>query len=136
MRLIFDENIPKDFVTGFAIIEKANKRDPIKAKLEHVSDVLGHGFTDEEIIEKAKNSHAVIVTLDRDFKKIKHYQKLLQDHRVGYIYFKSPRESYKYWDLVEAFIYSWPNLKKAISEASHPFAFEINKKGEISKLTF
>ena len=50
-----------------------------------------HNEVDEEIIAKATNQNAVIITHDSDFKRIKHYKPLLIEHNVGYIYFKVPK---------------------------------------------
>ena len=54
MFFIFDENFPPEFVRGFAIIEKANKRSPFPVDIAFSPDLMGkHGSSDEEIIAKA-----------------------------------------------------------------------------------
>jgi len=137
MLFIFDENFPPEFVRGFAIIEKANKRSPFPVDIVFSQDLMGkQGSADEEIIAKAAKKNAVIVTQDSDFKRIKHYKSLLVQHGVGYIYFKVPSAKNHYWDIVKAFVVKWEELKEAISRSTHPFAFEINKLGSINKLSF
>jgi hypothetical protein len=137
MLFIFDENFPPDFVKGFAIIEQANHRSSISVDVIFSIDFMGYvGATDIEIIEKASKMDAVIVTHDSDFKKIKHYKPLLIEHNVGYIYFKVPKGGYHYWDIVKAFVNKWEDLKLQISNSNSPFAFEINKLGQLVKLSF
>ena len=138
MLFIFDENYPSGFVQGFAIIEQSDKKNPIASKVVYSCDFMGgiQGSTDEEIISKASQLNAVIVTQDGDFKRIKHYKLLLIEHKVGYIYFKTVKGKNLYWDLVRAFINKWEDLKKEIANSEHPFAFEINKTGHISKRPF
>jgi predicted nuclease of predicted toxin-antitoxin system len=137
MLFIFDENFPPEFVRGFAIIEKANKRSPFPVDIAFSPDLMGkQGSPDEEIIAKAAKKNAVIVTQDTDFKRIKHYKSLLVQHNVGYVYFKVPGAKNHYWDIVKAFVVKWEELKEAISKSTHPFAFEINKHGAITKLSF
>lgn len=112
MLFIFDENFPPDFVNGFSILEKANKRASIQVDVIFVVNFMGsRGATDEEIITKAALQDAVIVTHDSDFKKIKHYKPLLAQHKVGYIYFKTPKGKHHYWDIVKAFVNKWEELK-------------------------
>jgi PIN like domain len=137
MLFIFDENYPKGFVDGFAIIEKSDKRNPIQSDVVYSCDFMGsiQGSSDEEIIEKASRLNAVIVTQDSDFKRIKHYKPLLIEHKVGYIYFRQVGKN-TYWDIVKAFINKWEDIKKEISASEHPFAFEINKQGHLGKLPF
>jgi hypothetical protein len=136
MLFIFDENYPHEFVKGFSIIETANRHNPIKAEIVFVGDFMGKlGARDEEIIEKASKQKAVIVTHDSDFRRIKHYKSLLMEHEVGYIYFKQPKV-YKYWDIVKAFVNKWDEIKESIKNETIPFAYEINKTGQLSKLTF
>ena len=137
MLFIFDENFPHDFVKGFSILEKANRRSQISVSVVFSSDFMGKsGATDEEIIKKASKRDAVIITHDSDFKRIKHYKPLLVQHNVGYIYFKVPKGQYQYWDIVKAFVNRWEELKDKIANSTHPFAFEISKTGQISALSF
>lgn len=139
MLFIFDENYPKGFVEGFATIEKSDKRNPIVSSVVYSCDFMGsakgESIKDEEIIEKASQLNAVIVTMDSDFKKVKHYKPLLIEHKVGYVFFRQTGKNH-YWDIVKAFINSWEDLKTKISASSHPFAFEVNKKGQITQLPF
>jgi hypothetical protein len=139
MLFIFDENFPRGFVEGFAKIEKSDKRNPILSTVVYSCDFMesapGESVRDEAIIEKAAQSDAVIVTMDSDFKKVKHYKPLLAEHRVGYIFFRQTGSNH-YWDIVKAFINSWADLKLKISNSTHPFAFEVNKKGQIVNLPF
>lgn len=41
MLFIFDENFPPEFVRGFAIIEKANKRSPFLVDIVFSSELMG-----------------------------------------------------------------------------------------------
>lgn len=136
MLFIFDENYPAEFVKGFAILEKANRKSLIQVDVIHSGDFIGLGADDIDIIQKASQQDAVIVTHDSDFKRIKHYKPLLIQHNVGYIYFKVPKGKYEYWDIVKAFINRWEDLKTEISKSIAPFAFEISRQGQITKLPF
>lgn len=137
MLFVFDENFPADLVRGLSILENANRRSKIKVDIISTTDLMGNtGFPDEEIIEKASKKDAVIITHDSDFKRIKHYRSLLVEHNVGYVYFKVPKGKYQYWDIVKAFINQWEELKEAVSNSDHPFAFEVSKQGQLTKLSF
>lgn len=137
MLLIFDENFPPDFVKAFALLEGADRRSNLSVDVIFSNDLMGgSGSSDEEIIMKASERGAVIVTHDSDFKRIKHYKPLLIKHKVGYIYFKVPKGKYQFWDIIRAFINKWDEIKLAIAKSEHPFAFEISKTGHLVKLPF
>jgi hypothetical protein len=137
MLFIFDENYPPEFVKGLAILEQANQRTPIKADIVFAVDYMGmRGADDTDIIKKATKQDAVIVTHDADFKRIKHYKPLLIEHSVGYIYFKVPKGGYHYWDIVKSFIVKWEDLKKDINGDTIPFAYEVSKTGQHTRLHF
>jgi hypothetical protein len=137
MLFIFVENFPPEFVRGFSIIEKANKRSSFPVEIIFSTDLMEkQGSSDEVLIARAAKKNAVIVTQDTDFKRIKHYKSLLVQHNVGYVYFKVPGAKNHYWDIVKAFVIKWEELKIAIAKSTHPFAFEINKHGAINKLSF
>ena len=146
MLFIFDENYPPEFVKGFSILEKANKKSPIRVDVVFSVDFMGGPrldqttgkrltIEDRQIIVAAAQQQAVIVTHDADFKRIKLLKSLLAEHSVGYVYFKTPKK-YVYWDYVKRFVNNWEEIKLAVSEARHPFAFELGKTGGISKLEF
>mgnify|MGYP001627612120 CR=1 FL=1 len=133
MLFIFDENFPQSLVEGISLLEKANKRSPFPVNIIHAISFMGkNGASDEEIIKAATQNSSVIITHDSDFKRIKHYKQLLIDHQVGYVFFKTPKGKYEYWDIVKAFINSWEPLKKEVSICTHPFAIEINTKGQVN----
>lgn len=138
MLFVFDENFPIEFVRGFSILEKANRRSKIHIEVVFAPELNSCkiGSTDIEIIKALTNKDAVIITHDSDFKRIKHYKPLLIEHNVGYIYFKVPKGVYEYWDIVKAFVNKWEELKTEISTSNSPFAFEVNKQGQINKLSF
>jgi PIN domain-containing protein len=137
MLFIFDENYPPEFVRGFSIIETANHHNPIKAQIIFAIDFMGKsGASDEELIAKASKQKAIIITQDSDFRRIKHYKTLLIEHEVGYIYFKVPKGSHRYWDIVKAFVNKWDEIKQNIKKDTIPFAYEINKTGQLSKVEF
>ena len=68
MLFIFDENFPPEFVKGFSILETANKRSNIQVDVVFSVDFMNlperRSVTDEEIIEKASQKNAVIITHD------------------------------------------------------------------------
>ncbi|MGI8581782.1 MAG: DUF5615 family PIN-like protein [Chitinophagaceae bacterium] len=138
MLFVFDENFPIEFVRGFSVLEKANRRSKINVEVVFSPELKGCriGSDDIDIIKAASNKSAVIVTHDSDFKRIKHYKRLLIEHKVGYIYFKVPKGIYEYWDIVKAFINKWEELKDHISNSDIPFAFEVSRQGQITKLKF
>lgn len=132
---IFDENYSFRLADGLRLIEEGNLRSKIKIIITHVKHLGLSGATDEKIIEEAGKRNGVIITLDKDFKHMKHYYPLYKKYCTGVVIFRSSKEVIHYWDMVKSFINKWEELKEEISKESFPFAFQVNLKG-ISKLAF
>jgi len=135
MTYIFDENYSYRLAEGLRLIEEGNLRSKIKIEITHVKLLHLEGATDEQLIEAAGNCNGIIITMDKDFKHIKHYYSLYKKHKTGAIIFRSSKGIIHYWDIVKSFINRWEELKKEISNATLPFAYQINSKG-IQKLSF
>lgn len=137
MLFLFDENFPPKFVEGFSILVAGDRKQKITSIIQTSSEFMNRlGASDEEIIRAATQRNAIIVTHDGDFKRIKHYKPLLVQHRVGFICFRVPKGTYRYWDIVKAFVNKWEEIVSLCSDSSHPFALEVTKQGQINKLGF
>ena len=135
MLFIFDENYSNRFAQGLKLIEQGNLKSSIPVDITHIKLLSLEGAADEDIIEAAGKKNGIIITMDKDFKHIKHYYQLYKQHNVGVVIFKSSKNVIYYWDIVVAFINRWENLKKLLSEDDLPFVYEINS-GGIQKLHF
>jgi predicted nuclease of predicted toxin-antitoxin system len=132
---IFDENFSYRLADGLRLIEEGNFRSKVKISITHVKYLGLIGATDEKIIEEAGKKNGVIITLDKDFKHMKHYYHLYKKHKAGVIIFRSSKQVIYYWDMVKSFINRWEELKMEVDRESLPFAFQLNSKG-IQKLEF
>jgi predicted nuclease of predicted toxin-antitoxin system len=135
MKYIFDENFSHRLAQGLSLIEQGNLKSKIHTEITHVKFLGLEGATDEEIIEAAGKNEGVIITMDKDFRHMKHYFQLYKTHKTGVIIFRSTKGKLSYWDIVKSFINKWEELKESIINESVPFAFQINTKG-IQKLEF
>lgn len=132
---IFDENYSFRLAEGLKLIEEGNLRSKVKIVITHIKFLGLLGATDERIIEEAGKHNGIIITLDKDFKHMKHYYSLYTKHKTGVVIFRSSKGVIHYWDIVKSFINRWEELKEAVSKEPFPFAFQINSKG-IQKLEF
>ncbi len=135
MTYIFDENYSYRLAEGLRLIEEGNLRSKIKIEITHVKFLQLEGATDEQLIEAAGKLNGRIITMDKDFRHMKHYYTLYKKHKTGVIIFRSSKGVIHYWDIVRSFINRWEELKEEISNATLPFAYQINSKG-IQKLSF
>jgi len=135
MLFIFDENYSYKLAQGLKLIEQGNLKSAIQVDITHIKLLSLEGASDEDIIEAAGKKDGIIITMDKDFKHIKHYYQLYKQHNVGVVIFRSSKKVIYYWDIVVAFINRWESLKKLLSEDDRPFAYEINSRG-VQKLHF
>jgi len=135
MKYIFDENFSHRLAQGLNLIEQGNLKSKVQAEITHVKFLDLEGKTDEKIIEIAGKNNGIIITMDKDFRHMKHYFALYKMHKTGVVIFRSSKGKLSYWDIVKSFINKWEDLKESIVCESTPFAFQINTKG-IQRLTF
>lgn len=138
MHYIFDANLSHRLAEGLHILEQGNdrSREPI-VFIVHADKVgeLGRGATDAQIIAYAGKTQAIIISQDDDFKRIKSNMQLLKGLSVGYVLYRTPKKGgARYWEIVEAFISGWKQLKTKIAETSLPFVLQVDRKGGISKI--
>ena len=135
MVYIFDENYSYRLAQGLSLIEQGNLKSKIPIEITHVKLLGLQGASDEDIIEEAGRRKGVIITMDKDFRHMKHYYNLYKTHGTGGVIFRSSKGVIHYWDIVTSFINKWEKLKEEIKNDSLPFAYQINKQG-IQKLSF
>jgi predicted nuclease of predicted toxin-antitoxin system len=135
MLFLFDENYSYRIAEGLHLLEDGNNKSKIKVKVTHVKHCGLLNKPDEDIIEYAGKNNAIIFTQDEDFRHIKHYYKLYEQHKTGVVVFRSYKGKIFYWDMVERLVKVWENLKVTLYTEQKPFALEITKTG-ISKLNF
>ncbi|MFN6380187.1 MAG: DUF5615 family PIN-like protein [Flavobacteriales bacterium] len=133
MHFIFDANLPPKLAEALFILDKGDKGSKVQG-IEHADILLKTGATDEEIIREASKRNSIIISQDDDFKRIKSNAKLLKEMGVGFIMFKPPKRGARYWEMVEAFVKGWPNIKAKLDSKTPPFILQMNIKAELSEI--
>lgn len=132
MLFLFDAQMPKRLANGLQMLDNDNLAQ-INVEIVHADDVCGQGTPDPDIIKKAAELSAVIVSEDDDFKRLKANKQLIKQLNVGYVLYKPPRHGSRYWEKAVAFILAWENLKTKIRTLQPPFILNVDKKGNIQQ---
>lgn len=136
MKIIFDENYSQKLAEGLNLLEQGNKKEKNKLEVTHIVKITGKmGTEDEKVVEIAGKNNGIIVTLDKDFKRIKHLHNLYKKFNVGVIYYKTSNDNIGYWNMVKSIITRWEEVKNKIDSETVPFAYVIDKRG-MQKLDF
>lgn len=129
MYFLFDENVPYKFVKGLALIEEANHKSNINARIVHPRDVSNEGASDEDQIRHAGKHKGVIISFDKDFKHMKSYYPLYKEFKVGAVVLNLTKKDSNYWGIVKTIINKWEDLKAHLQKSERPFIFEITSRG-------
>lgn len=129
MLFLFDENVPKKFVDGLALLEEANHKTIVKAEVKHTLTFGSKGMTDQEQIELAGKHNGIIVSFDKDFKHMKSYYPLYKQFNIGAVVFRLSKKDTNYWGIVTTIINRWEELKIRVSEIEKPFILEVTSRG-------
>lgn len=135
MLFVLDANYSPKLAEGLNLLEKGNFKSPYHAEIKHIDDIIYTGATDPEVIEVVGKHKGIVVTQDRDFKRIKHYAAAYREHGVGVVWFKSHKDIVGYWSLVCHFVCRWEDMKKAVHSKNTPFAFFVDK-NSVSEMHF
>jgi predicted nuclease of predicted toxin-antitoxin system len=145
MVFIFDENYSPKLAHGLNLLEQGNTKHKPIAEIWHILDLAkslemtpenGQSFMDEEVVQIAGMVGGIILTQDKDFRRIKHLFPLFAEHHVGVIFFKTPKGPISYWDIITSFIKEWNKLKSKIQSDSPPFCYCVSTQQGIQKLNF
>lgn len=145
MVIIFDENYSPKLADGIRLLEQGNTKNKPIAEVWHILALAeslnlkpksSSSYMDEEVIEIAGKKRGIIITQDNDFRRIKHLHQLYKDHKVGVIFFQTPKGKISYWDIVKVFVQNWNELKTIIQKEDTPFCFNVKSRGGISRLDF
>src|SRR5690606_16313622 len=110
MRFLFDANMPLRLAKGLELLDQENLRI-VTVEIMHADEECGLGATDADIIQRAAQIKAVIVSEDDDFKRIKANKQLIEKLNIGYVLYKPPKKrGIRYWEKTVAFILSWEKL--------------------------
>ncbi|MFM9984885.1 MAG: DUF5615 family PIN-like protein [Flavobacteriales bacterium] len=133
MHFIFDANLSFRLSDGLEILEKGDTKSAIK-KIDHADKLVGKGATDPDIIRIAGKTHAIIISQDDDFKRIKSNKELIKQLKVGYVMYRPPKHGSRYWEIVQSFILGWPEIKRVLASKRPPFLYQINKDGKMQEV--
>jgi hypothetical protein len=127
---LFDAQMPPRLAQGIELIDQENRDGKhINVRISHVATLYGNGVTDLEVITKAKELGAIIVSEDPDFYTIEVNKQLLKQLNVGCVVYKPPAHGTRYWEKTLAFILGWENIKELVRESIPPFLIRVDKKG-------
>jgi predicted nuclease of predicted toxin-antitoxin system len=134
MHFLFDAQMPLRLAKGLPLIDKDNLKE-IKIQISHADELdgLGQGATDYQVIQKAYELDAIIVSEDDDFKRIKANKELIIKLKVGYVLYKPPKHGSRYWEKALGIIQAWERLKEMINSIEKPFILKIDKDGKIHR---
>lgn len=145
MVFIFDENYSPKLAEGLHLLEQGNTKNKPVVEIWHILSLakeLGinpenpdSSYMDEEVIKIAGQKKGIILTQDKDFKRIKHLYPLFRDYKVGVVFFKTSKGSIGYWEIITSFIKGWNGLKKQIQQDATPFCYCVTEKG-VTKMQF
>lgn len=122
--------MPPRLAKGIEMIDQEN-RDGINidVNISHVVLLYGDGIEDVEVIKKAKELGAILVSEDPDFYTIQANKQLIKKMGIGCVVYKPPKAGIRFWEKSLAFINGWEELKEKVRESTAPFLIRIDKNG-------
>ena len=125
MIFYFDENLPPQIARALNILDSKNKIYSVKDKFEGVKDL--------ELIPKLTEEEAILITFDKNMRKIQAERKALKSNKM-IVFFLAIKLNY--WDTVKLFIKIWDKIlsnAKKISREKEAIFFRITGQGKIEK---
>lgn len=124
MKFYFDENIPPNIAKALAILQNPRRDENIMVFT--IRGEFGEGLPDEEWIPKVAALNGIVITQDTNIHRVQHQRELYRQHGVGIVFFKPPKNGYKYWEMVKFIINKWDIIKKDVKKLNKPFALVVS----------
>jgi len=122
--------MPPRLAKAIELIDQENRNERnIQVQVFHVETLYGPGVPDEDVIKKAKELKAIIVSEDPDFYTIQANKRLIKELGVGCVVYKPPQHGIRFWEKCLAFVLGWENIKELARESSPPFLIRVDKRG-------
>jgi hypothetical protein len=133
MLFVFDENFSKNLAAGLDLLEKSNPSSQIPVDVVAAEILMGkRGAEDPILYEKIGKVNGILFTKDKDFKDIKMYEKIINEHKARVLFFRKSKKLIFFWDMLTALVNKWDYIKEKLSEDSPHHVFEFDIKGGIS----
>jgi predicted nuclease of predicted toxin-antitoxin system len=137
MLFVFDENFSKHLAEGLHLLEKSNPSNKIAVDVTSAEVLMGRrGATDPELYKAAGKRGGVLFTKDKDFRQIKIYEKIIEQHRAKVLFLKSSKKMIYFWDILIAIVNRWDEIKEKLSDDAPPYIYEFDIKHGISERHF
>lgn len=136
MTIYIDENMPSSLAEGLNILQQPlnfNLKENIEVK--SVKETFGQGVKDEDWLPTAGEQGACVITQDYNMKRLKHQNKLCQEHGLGMFFFRPPSKcGFSYMNMLKLIIKHWEGITTKACRQKKPFGFRITSKGKMEPL--
>ena len=124
MRIYFDENFPRDFISGLKSIQ--NNRQAEGIEVRSIVEDFRRGVPDEEWIPVIAKENGAVVTMDREIYRKRAQRGLCKEVGVGVFFVKQPKKNgLCYWEIVQIIIHCWRDICKKAKSTRQPFFYII-----------
>ena len=132
MRKIFiDENISEHYCPAFNLFEKPDTKIEVRTTILD----FGRGVQDKDLIEPIAKLDGILLTKDKDFKRMQLLIDLIKQHKLGVVFFRHPAKLSK-WEEIAIFTKVWPQIRElAILYHRPPYLQEFTHNCKLKELT-
>jgi len=124
IRVLFDENLSEHSAEGFNRLQY-----PLANGIEvtSIAKEFCKGIDDGDWIPEWSLSSGIFLTQDLKILKTKKQVYLLEKHRMGGFFIKSPK-GYDYWDTMELIVKYWPKIVKVMQTTEGSYVYFVTPK--------
>jgi hypothetical protein len=127
MRLYFDENFSHRLIEGFAVLQSGRPSEDVQVL--SLAEEFGKGCADETWIPGIAQQHGVAITQDTSIHRTRAQWALCQANKIGVFFYKTPKDGWGYWEIIELTLKWWPDIKETGKNSKRPFGrvIQMNK---------
>jgi len=137
MLFVFDENFSKHMAAALHLLEKSAFDDKSIVDVTSAELFMGKkGATDPQLYEAVGKANGIVFTKDKDFRHIKLYEKVIEEHRAKVLFFRSSKKVILFWDILTVIVNRWQYIKEKMDGDCPPYVYEFDINGGISPRPF
>ncbi|MBN1273425.1 MAG: DUF5615 family PIN-like protein [Candidatus Aminicenantes bacterium] len=124
MKFFFDNNLSNKIAQAMDLLDQ-------EVEVKHLTDIFNQNTQDSEWLKYIGENKMILLTKDRKILKNVAEKQAIRRYKVGA--FILTAKNLPIWEIIRSIVNKWEEMKQLASTSKKPFAYQVPRKGKITK---